>query len=98
MYAIPHLDPSSDLARLLPVATCIDAFDADGQCVCPELPWSDVSAFACADERASILTRQEFLQQAQLPDHLAGRELVFMSCEGILAIHDLEEDVHYFFG
>jgi hypothetical protein len=83
------------------VGTCVNCFDEDGRCIVPDLPWDDVSRFAVADERAAEITREAFLAKAHVPEDLAflleGRYVAYIDMEGVLAIHELDEDVHYLF-
>ncbi len=49
------------------VGTCQNAFDKDGDCTVPQLPWRDVSALAYADENATAMTHDEFYVVADVP-------------------------------
>lgn len=86
-------------ARL--VGNCVDSFDADGWCLVDELPWADVSAFACAEEGARSMTATEFASRVEIPGTLAdsfvGRAIHYLEAEGVLMAHDLIDDVHHFF-
>jgi len=83
------------------VGTCVNSFDEDGMCIVPDLPWNDITEFAIADERAPEITREAFLGRAHIPegvlDLLSGKDAAYLDMEGVLAIHDLDDDVHYLF-
>lgn len=83
------------------VGTCVNSFDEDGRCIVPGLPWNDVTEFAIADEGAPEIARQAFLERAHIPegiiDLLSGKDVAYLDMEGALAIHDLDDDVHYLF-
>ena len=81
------------------VGTCIDCFDDDGDCLVGDLGWSDVSAFACAEEDASIV---EVSDRSGVPEGVQaatqGHDCVWLESDcGVLMLYDKDEDIHYFF-
>jgi len=83
--------------RLDRVATCVDAFDLDGECVVPGLPWADVSAFAVAEEGALSLTREAFEDAVGRPCPFGGGDVRYLEADGVLMAHGLADDVHVFY-
>jgi len=83
------------------VGTCVNAFDEAGMCILDELPWSDVSAFAVADENARTISREQFTGRVVVPEALSdlldGPEVAYLEMDGVLALHDLDADIHYLF-
>jgi hypothetical protein len=84
------------------VGTCVDSFDLDGECVVPELGWANTSDFAVADESASNISREEFVNRVimppQLQDLIRSPHMLYLeTSNGVLMAYDSESDVHYFF-
>jgi len=84
------------------VGNCVNSFDESGRCVVPQLPFGSVSDFACAEEGRELLERDDFLERVAVPDDLlplAMREgTLFLDLgKRVLALHEVETDIHYFF-
>jgi hypothetical protein len=80
--------------------TCVNAFDADGDCIIPDLPWSHVSDMALACEGAISITEGEF--PAEIPVEIScetrGHSVEYLvSPDGVYMLYDAEADIHYFF-
>jgi hypothetical protein len=78
------------------VGNCKD-FDEDGYCMISELPYSDATEFAQAEENASEMSAQDF--QAAVGDVLTVPEPYYMYDEenDVYMLYDAAEDVHYFY-
>lgn len=83
------------------VGNCVNSFDGLGDCVLHELPWYDVSAFACAEESASEINEVEFYQSVSpfpdLPVKNASSISYLRTEDGVFMLYDREADIHYFF-
>lgn len=95
-----HGMPSSHTKSF--VGTCIDSFDADGECLMAALSWNTVSDFACAEESATEVAAEFFASSVTLAgsvrEFTAGHELRYLlTQEGILMLYDVHDDVHYLF-
>jgi len=85
------------------LGSCVDSFDEDGDCIIDDLPFSDVSDFACREQDALEITRGEFeIIIKEIPQDIKskilGHNLTYFVYKGdIFVIYDSDEDVHYFF-
>jgi hypothetical protein len=83
------------------LGTCVNCFDEDGESLISELPWTNVSDFAYAEENARVLTEQEFLTisspfiQSSLSTTRDDLQYL-LSEDGVLMVYDQSEDIHYF--
>jgi hypothetical protein len=83
--------------------TCVNSFGADGECVVPQLPWSDASGFAVDEENAITIPEHEFSKIAVVPDDvkrlILGHHLLYQRSQDAVVywIYDNDADVHYFF-
>lgn len=84
------------------VGTCVNSFDADGNTTVGSLPWSHVSDFARANEKATHISKDDFVKGASVP-HSMHRKLTnpktqyMKTHDGVHMMYDPNEDRHYFF-
>jgi len=78
------------------VGNCKD-FDEDGYCMIGELPYSDVTNFAQAEESASEISAEEF--HSAVGDVIEVAEPIYLydSKYDVYMLYDDAEDVHYFY-
>jgi len=83
------------------VGTCVNSFDADGDCIVPQLGWANVSDFANAEEYAKEISESTFIALAEMPNELtqelAGHSVKYLVSENVLMAYDDDKDIHYFF-
>lgn len=83
------------------VGTCTLAFDDDGSCTVPELPWATLKDFEIADEQAEKIPVEEFYAHVP-PDpfvesELDGHEVEYLFVDGVFMVYDETTNRHYFF-
>ena len=84
------------------VGNCKDSFDENGDCYFPQL-FRDVSEFAFKDENSLPLDKEEFYLfvgeiPAWLDKKIKNHKISYLFYDGnICVIHDMTEDIHYFF-
>ncbi len=84
------------------LGNCVNAFDADGECVVDALGYSDASAFTCALEEAVVVDREVFFGYVK-----ASRftEQILKSCDtffvdlprNLFIAYSFTNDVHHFY-
>jgi len=78
------------------VGNCKD-FDEGGYCMIDELPYSDATEFAQAEENASEISAEDF--KAAVGEILTVSEPFYLYDEenDVYMLYDVAEDVHYFY-
>jgi hypothetical protein len=81
------------------VGTCVNSFDEDGNCTIPQLPYTDTTHFAQAEENATQITKDQFINNVNLPDNLKDINAIYLHDEDndVYMLYDDQKDVHYFF-
>lgn len=82
------------------VGTCVNSFDDDGYCEINELPYSDVTDFAVAEEEAIEISKNEFTASSNITKELAAElsnDLIFLKADSVVMVYDNATDIHYFF-
>lgn len=75
----------------------MDSFDEFGDCVNGFLPWNTVSDFACDEESAENLTREEFLTATGVTESDIEGDTLFYKMDFVLVSYNDDTDVHSFF-
>ena len=80
------------------VGSCKD-FDEDGNCTIPQLPYTDTTHFAQAEENATEITKDQFINNVNVPDNLKDINAIYLHDEDndVFMLYDDEKDIHYFF-
>ena len=80
------------------VGTCKD-FDEDGNCTIPQLPYTDTTHFAQAEENATEITKDQFINNVNVPDNLKDIDAIYLHDEDndVFMLYDDEKDIHYLF-
>jgi len=81
------------------VGTCVNSFEEDGNCTIPQLPYTDTTHFAQAEENATQITKDQFINNVNLPDNLKDINAIYLHDEDndVYMLYDDQKDVHYFF-
>lgn len=80
------------------VGNCVNSFDADGECLIRQLPWSDVTEFAQAVEDAWSLTKEQFTQNVNVHKDIDITKMEFSkTADDVYVAYDEHNDIHYFF-
>ena len=83
------------------VGTCVTAFDDEGRCIVPDLPWATVTDFGIADSMAEHLSKSEFYTYVPLDPHveaeIEGHTVEYLETDGVYMIYDIDTNRHYFF-
>jgi hypothetical protein len=83
------------------VGTCVTAFDANGRCIVPELPWSNLADFEIADGQAEHLSKREFHQYVPSDPHveeeIKDHDVEYLQADGVYMIYDVDANRHYYF-
>lgn len=81
------------------VGNCINSFDEDGDCVIPDLPFTDVSDLAYQLEDAIEIGPSEFHSKVSSNTDFDGTHVVYYKLpdESVYVLYDTENDVHFFF-
>ncbi len=83
------------------VGNCVNSFNADGECVIPDLPWRTTSDLAYADENALELKKKTFFAGATVPDEIlekiSGHDVFYLDHNSTYMLYDSDDDIHYFF-
>lgn len=80
------------------VGTCKD-FDEEGNCNISQLPYRDTTHFAQAEENATEITKDQFLQNVNVPETLKDINAIYLHDEDndVFMLYDDEKDIHYLF-
>jgi len=80
------------------VGSCKD-FDEDGNCTIPQLPYTDTTHFAQAEENATKITKDQFINNVNVPDNLKDINAIYLHDEDndVFMLYDDEKDIHYLF-
>jgi hypothetical protein len=80
------------------VGSCKD-FDEDGNCTIPQLPYTDTTHFAQAEENATEITKDQFINNVNVPDNLKDINAIYLHDEDndVFMLYDDEKDIHYLF-
>lgn len=80
------------------VGTCKD-FDEEGNCNISQLPYRDTTQFAQAEENATEITKDQFINNVNVPDNLKKINAIYLHDEDndVYMLYDDQKDVHYFF-
>ena len=80
------------------VGTCKD-FDEDGNCTIPQLPYTDTTHFAQAEENTTEITKDQFINNVNVPDNLKDINAIYLHDEDndVFMLYDDEKDIHYLF-
>ena len=80
------------------VGSCKD-FDEDGNCTIPQLPYRDTTNFAQAEENATEITKDQFINNVNVPNNLKDINAIYLHDEDndVFMLYDDEKDIHYFF-
>ena len=80
------------------VGSCKD-FDEDGNCTIPQLPYRDTTHFAQAEENATKITKDQFINNVNVPDNLKDIDAIYLHDEDndVFMLYDDEKDIHYLF-
>lgn len=88
------------------LGSCVDSFDMEGSCENTRLPYGDVSAFACGEERAIIILKNEIeeefsknMKKSCFVNILNKKDttMLYDDEHNVYMLYDFEDDVHYFF-
>ncbi len=81
------------------VGTCVNSFDEDANCIIPQLPYGDTTEFAQAEENATKITKEEFLQNVNVPKEIINIDAFYLHDENndVYMLYDDKLDIHYFF-
>jgi hypothetical protein len=81
------------------VGTCVNSFDEDGKCDNINLPYRDTTQFAQAEENATEITKDQFINNVNLPDSLKYIKAIYLHDKDndVFMLYDDQKDVHYFF-
>lgn len=85
------------------LGSCVNSFDKDGECLIDELPYTDATEFAQAEEQAVEIDEREFKHNFTVPigiqQRLSAHEVKYLYDQrhDVYMIYDLDDDVHYFF-
>ena len=80
------------------VGNCKNSFDDNGNSIIPQ--FSDTSDFACQEENAEEISKEQFMNLVH--DHNivpTNHEVIYLITqnEKIIMAHDTDDDIHYFF-
>lgn len=80
------------------VGTCKD-FDEEGNCNISQLPYRDTTQFAQAEENATEITKDQFLQNVNVPNNLKKINAIYLHDKDndVFMLYDDEKDIHYLF-
>ena len=80
------------------VGTCKD-FDEDGNCNISQLPYRDTTNFAQAEENATEITKDQFINNVNVPETLKNINAIYLHDKdnNVYMLYDDQKDVHYFF-
>ena len=85
------------------LGNCVNSFDRDGECTVVDLPYTDATEFAQAEDRAIEVSEMEFNHNFNIPigikQKLDAHEVKYLYDErnDVYMVYDLDDDVHYFF-
>jgi hypothetical protein len=81
------------------VGTCVNSFDEDGNCTIPQLPYRDTTQFAQAEENATEITKDQFINNVNLPDNLKNINAIYLHDKDhdLYMLYNDQKDIHYFF-
>jgi hypothetical protein len=81
------------------VGTCVNSFDEEGNCTIPQLPYTDTTQFAQAEENTTKITKDQFINNVNVPDNLKDINAIYLHDEDndVFMLYDDQKDVHYFF-
>jgi hypothetical protein len=81
------------------VGTCVNSFDEDGNCNISQLPYRDTTHFAQAEENATQINKDQFINNVNVPDNLKGINAIYLHDEDndVFMLYDDEKDIHYLF-
>lgn len=80
------------------VGTCKD-FNEEGNCNISQLPYRDTTNFAQAEENATEITKDEFMNNVNIPNNLKDINAIYLHDEDndVFMLYDDQKDIHYFF-
>ena len=80
------------------VGSCKD-FDEDGNCTIPQLPYTDTTQFAQYEENATEITKDQFINNVNLPDNLKNINAIYLHDKDhdLYMLYNDQKDIHYFF-
>ena len=80
------------------VGTCKD-FDEDGNCNISQLPYRDTTNFAQAEENATEITKDQFINNVNVPNNLKDINAIYLHDEDndVFMLYDDQKDIHYLF-
>jgi len=81
------------------VGTCVNAFDLDGNCTIPQLPYKDTTEFAQAEENATKITKEDFINAVNIPQNLKHIDAIYLHDlnNDVYMLYDDNNDIHYLF-
>lgn len=81
------------------VGTCVNAFDLNGNCTIPELPYKDTTEFAQAEENAKQITKEDFINAVNIPQNLKHIDAIYLHDQNnnVYMLYDDNNDIHYLF-
>ena len=81
------------------VGTCVNSFDEDGNCTINQLPYKDTTHFAQAEENATQINKDQFMQNVNVPDNLKNINAIYLHDKDndVYMLYNDQKDVHYFF-
>ena len=71
----------------------------EGNCTMPQLPYTDTTHFAQAEENATEITKDQFINNVNVPDNLKDINAIYLHDEDndVFMLYDDEKDIHYLF-
>jgi hypothetical protein len=81
------------------VGTCVNSFDEDGNCTINQLPYRDTTQFAQAEENATEITKDQFINNVNVPDNLKNINAIYLHDKDhdLYMLYNDQKDIHYFF-
>jgi len=81
------------------VGTCVNSFEEEGHCDNINLPYRDTTQFAQAEENATEITKDQFINNVNVPDNLKDINAIYLYDEDndVYMLYDDQKDIHYFF-
>jgi hypothetical protein len=81
------------------VGTCVNSFDEDGKCTIKQLPYRDTTQFAQAEENATEITKDQFINNVNVPDNLKNINAIYLHDKDhdLYMLYNDQKDIHYFF-
>lgn len=84
------------------IGTCVNSFDDDGYSI-NNIPYSDVTEFAQAEEKSKIISKEEFLKYCVVEPKYKRilnskyTKFLYDKANKFYMMYDTNKDIHYFF-